>query len=914
MKKLQLFLFSLVLCSVAHASLRVVNPTVESITNPVGLDIKAPRFSWQIESTNRGAVQQAYQIQVAKSESELKKGVAGVWNSGKVESPSSLFVPFAGKELESRGLYFWRVKVWTNSGETKWSEPAQWSMAFVDNSQWSASWIGVDRFNPEGLSFKTRLSARYLRKEFALKPKIKSATIYISGLGMYECYINGQKLSNDIFAPTATDYTKRVNYNVYDVKKLLAKENNTIGVILGNGRFFSMRTDGSAEPEVTNYGFPKLLLQLEVEYTDGTRQMIVSDQSWKITTKGPIITNNEFDGEEYDARLEMPLWNTNGYNDSAWEKVQMVEAPKGKLVAQLNPNIETMAQVKAVVVREIEKGRYVVDMGQNMVGWVSARLIGKTGVPVSLKYAELTKPDGTVYMDNIRTARTTDIYTPSRDGQFEYEPRFVYHGFRFVEVTGIDYLPSVADFTGKVNYDKMDETGTFETSNATLNQIYKNAVWGIKGNYRSMPTDCPQRDERMGWLGDRAMGCFGESFALDNQLLYRKWAQDIEDAQRESGSIPDIAPAYWRGYSDNITWPSAYISVTEMLYQQFGDDSAIRLHYGSMKQWLEYMQSKYMKDYIMTKDTYGDWCMPPESQDLIHSQNPNFITNGELLSTSFHYRLLGTMARFADIAGTPADKKEFLELAQKVKTAYNAKFFNATTSSYDNGTVTANIISLMQGLVPQGHEQQVFDNLTSKIEGEFKSHVSVGLIGIQFLMRGLTEHGRSDLAYTIATNRTYPSWGYMIESGATTTWELWNGNTADPGMNSANHVMLLGDLLSWYYEDLAGIKSDRTDVGFRKVIMKPTFPQGLDYVKASHRSPYGMIRSHWTKNEGSLTWSVEIPAGSSAVITFPATSPENVTVNGAILDKKLIAENRSGAITANLPSGSYSFVVKDPKY
>jgi len=576
-----------------------------------------------------------------------------------------------------------------------------------------------------------------------------------------------------------------------------------------------------------------------------------------------------------------------------------------------------MHMLKPISVKEIEKGKYVVDMGQNMVGWLAVKLKGTKGKPINLHYAETINADGTIYTANLRGSRNTDIYTPSCDSVFSWEPRFVYHGFRYVEITGIDYLPSIADFLGKVNYDSMPDIGTFVTSDSTINQIYRNACWGIMGNYRSMPTDCPQRDERMGWLGDRATGCFGESFIFGNQLLYSKWIQDIHDSQKETGSLPDVAPAYWQFYSDNITWPGTYIHVANMLYEQFGDDRPIRLHYDSMKKWVEYMQEKYMKDNIMTKDQYGDWCMPPENLTIIFSKDPARITDGEILSTSFYYRILNIMAKYAEITGNQKDHDDFLELADQVKDAYNAKFFQQEKAQYGNNTVTANIISLAQGLVPARYEQKVFENLTVRIEQEFNSHVSVGLIGIQFLMRGLTAYGRPDLAYRIATNRTYPSWGYMIDNGATTIWELWNGNTADPAMNSGNHVMLLGDLLTYYYENLAGIKSDPTEVGFKKITMNPVFPEGLDFVKASHESPYGLIKSEWQKDGRNLNWKIAIPANSSAIVSIPAEYMSHILVNGKALIKCKdisVASQIQGKVNVNILSGEYTFHITDAYY
>jgi alpha-L-rhamnosidase len=533
--------------------------------------------------------------------------------------------------------------------------------------------------------------------------------------------------------------------------------------------------------------------------------------------------------------------------------------------------------------------------------------------PIKMRFAESLQKDGSLYMANLRGAEVTNIYTPSKDGEFSWCPTFTYQGFRYAEISGIDYMPQTTDFTGMVNYDEMKTIGSFETSNSLLNQIYKNAYWGIRGNYRSFPTDCPQRDERMPWLGDRATGCYGESFIFDNGLLYEKWLQDIEDSQRESGSLSDVAPNYWQFYHDNITWPAVYMHVANMIYEKRGDSLPIVKYYPSMKKWLDYMKTYYMKNYLIERDIYGDWCMPPESLDLIHSKDPNRKTDGALLATSFYYRLVNIMAKFADISGNKADIAMYNELAEQIKKAYNDKFLNKENGYYGNNTVTANLVSLMQDLVPESHEQKVVDNIVNKTEGEFNSHVGVGLIGIQFLMRGLTTHGQGDLAYKIATNKTYPSWGYMIENDATTIWELWNGNTADPAMNSGNHVMLLGDLLSWYYENLAGIKTDKFEVGFKKIIMKPIFFEGLNYVKATTESPYGKIASAWNKTQTGLEWTVEIPANSSAELYFSSSSLGKITNNNRIIsgNKNMqLIDNLNGIIRLQVASGKYNFKIE----
>ena len=873
--------------------------------NPVGLNTLAPRFSWQISSTTPDLVQQSYQIQVALTEEELKKGINLLWDSGVVDSDLSVLIPYRGESLVSRGKYYWRVKVNSNQGSSDWSKIAHWSMALLDDSDWQAKWIGEDSLsNPgETAAKNTRLAARYLRKPFeANKGNIQSAVIYISGLGSYEAYLNGKRVSEDVLAPTVSWYPNRVYYNTFDVTPLVKKGANLLAVKLGNGRFFGMR-----ESPTQVFGLPRLLAQLEIEYADGSKEVIVSDETWKVTSKGPIVANNEFDGEEYDARLELAGWESAGYDDSSWLQADIMDAPGGKLTAQTNPNLRVMEEIKPVSITPLSDGKFILDMGQNMVGWLKVNnLNGKKDQPITFRFAEILNPDSTIYLANIRSAKVTDIYTPARDGAFSWEPSFVYHGFRFVEISGLDEEPALSNFTGKVVYDRMETTGWFETSNQVINQTFKNAYWGIRGNYRGMPTDCPQRDERQGWLGDRATGCFGEAFIFDNAHLYSKWLQDIEDSQSPEGSISVVSPRYWTIYHDDVTWPAAYFYAAKMLYHQYGDSEPIRKHYASMKRYLERVQEVSMQDFILTKDAYGDWCMPPERQELIHSQDPARKTAGAVLSTTMYYSLLNLMVEFAQLTGNEQDIPGFQELAGKIREAYNARFFNADSAKYDNNTVTANILSLQLGLVPEGKEQQVFDNIVQKTEVDFDGHVSTGVLGIQQLMRGLTQHGNVDLAYKIATNETYPSWGYMIKKGATTIWELWNGDTADPAMNSANHVMLLGDLIIWYYEDLAGIKNYPGSVAYKKLWMEPKFPEGLSHVKASYKSAYGEIRSEWSRENGKFSWNITIPGNSSAVVKLPKelqiATPDQPGVRN-------VTETESG-IEIVLGSGSYTLVSK----
>jgi len=872
-------------CERERPTITVMNPRCEYLTDPLGIDVAAPRLSWEISSDGRGILQTAYRILVASSPEKLNANEGDLWDSKTVKSGASINVAYGGMKLESRTGCYWKVMVTTNRGSSAWSPPAFWSMGLLKSDDWKAQWTGLDKsFKDDVLDqSNSRLAARYFRKEFDSFQKPVKATVYVSGLGFYKLFINGKMIGDQDFAPTPTDYSKVVKYNTFDVTGLLEQGANVIATTLGNGRFFSMRPPGISHngvPEVRHFGFPKMILQLELTYADGSTQTVISNDSWKVTADGPIRANHEFDGEEYDARMEMPGWTATGYDDSKWLQAETVQAPGGALEAQLNRNIRVMETIHPIAVTQPKPGMYILDMGQNMVGWVAMKVKGKVGDRVKLRFAEVLQDDGTLYLANIRGALVTDVYTLKGEGTELFSPVFTYHGFRYVEITGYPGTPAVSDFEGKVLYDEMEVTGQFETSDKTLNQIYNNACWGIRGNYRGMPTDCPQRDERMGWLGDRAVGSYGESFIFGNNNLYAKWLDDIAQAQLENGSVPDVAPNYWWMYTDNMTWPGTFVIIANMLYRQYGNMEPIVRHYDAMKKWMAYMREKYMKDNIMTKDTYGDWCMPPESPHLIHSEDKARKTDGAVLGTTFYYHILTLLERFATLLEKPADAKAFAEEALAVKDAYNGKYLNKETAQYSNNTVTANLLSLCYGMVPEGYEEKVFQNIVDKTEKDFNGHVSTGLVGIEWLMRGLTMHGRADLALRIATNRDYPSWGYMIENGATTIWELWNGNTADPAMNSHNHVMLLGDLLIWFYEYLAGIQSTPDYVAFKKIVMHPYPVAGLEAVKASYHSMHGLINSNWHKNGATFQWDITVPCNATATVYVPATNKTQVTEGG----------------------------------
>ena len=746
-----------------------------------------------------------------------------------------------------------------------------WLKTNFDDSSWPAARkIGPVGMRPWGevRSAEDRvLPARYLRREFSVKKKIARATVSFCGLGLSELYLNGSKIGNRVLSPAFAQYNQREFYVTYDITRNLRSGANAMGVILGNGRYYADRSKVYAG--TAQFGFPKLLLNLHIDYTDGSSSEIVSDNSWKLTTDGPILANNDYDGEQYDARKEFPDWSKPGFNDAQWQTAPFVPAPGGALSAEMSEPIRVTGNLQPISVKELRPGVFIFDLGQNMVGWCQLHVSGPAGTRVTLRHAETLKPDGSLYMANLRGAQQTDVYTLKGHGKETWEPRFVTHGFRYVEMTGYPGKPTPASIEGRVVNDDLPSAGDFTCSNDLLNRIYHAIVWGTRGNYRSIPTDCPQRDERHGWLGDRAEESRGETFLFDTSDLYARWLRDIADAQKPDGSVPDVAPAYWPIYSDNVVWPSSSVIIPEMLREQFDDTRTIATHYDSMKRWIDYM-SRFLTNGIVSRDSYGDWCVPPEELHLIHSLDPARNTDKTLLATAFFYHDFRLMQQYATMLGKADDARAFGEQAEKIKAAFNEKFLDRDRGQYSNGTQTSSVLPLAFGLVPEEFRARVFAHLVDNIENVTHGHVGTGLVGGQYLCRVLNDNGRPDLVYTIASQKDYPGWGYMIENGATTIWELWNGNTADPSMNSGNHVMLVGDYVVWLYEDLAGIKSDPQHPGFKHIFMKPTPVGDLKFVKATHESPYGLIRSEWHRNGKKFDWQIEIPANTTATVEVPA--------------------------------------------
>ncbi|TWT85996.1 Bacterial alpha-L-rhamnosidase [Posidoniimonas polymericola] len=785
------------------------------------------------------------------------------------------------------------------------TEEDGWLESDFDDSAWRPvkvlGAVGMQPWGDVRHAEDRTLPARHLRKEFAIEGPIKRAVVSYSGLGVSVLRINGQRIGDAVLSPAMTQYDKRVPYVTHDVTAALREGDNAVGIVLANGRYYAPRSEVYAA--MVQYGTPKLNFCLWIERPDGSVTPVVSDASWRLTDEGPVRANNEYDGEHYDARRELPGWDQLGFDDSDWRPAEVLPEDPAELSSAGIAPMRVMQTLKPVGLSEVKPGVWVYDLGQNMVGWCRLKVQGPAGATVRLRHAEVLRPDGMIDAANLRTAEATDSYTLRGFCDEEvWEPEFILHGFRYVEVTGWPGEPTLESLEGRVLHDDLEEVGEFSCSNELLNQVYQNAVWGFRGNYRSVPTDCPQRDERQGWLGDRFEIARGESYVFGVGPLYAKWLRDIRDAQRPSGSLPDVAPTHWPTFSDNVVWPSATIILPDMLRRQYADRQPTREQYACNKRWVEFM-SGFVEDGLISRDSYGDWCVPPEDPHLIHSEDPARITDTTLLASAFFAYDLRVLSEQAKLLGEPQEASRLAAQSETMARAINAKFLK--DGRYANNTQTSSVIPLALGVTPSDQQQAVFHSLVARIEGNDR-HIATGLVGGQHLLRTLTDGGRPDLAFAIATQRDYPSWGYMVDQGATTIWELWNGVTADPAMNSHNHVMLVGDLVTWMYEDLAGIAPDPAAEGFRKILMRPQLVQGLDWVKSSHRSPYGKIESAWSRAAGEVKWRVCIPPGATATLIIPAAGP--IEVNGVTVEDAVENTNAADGVTHfEFGSGVYRF-------
>ena len=897
----------------ASSTLQPFDLRCEYLNNPLGIDRTSPRLSWKLESlqpSRRGLKQRAYEILVAGSEAGLRDGLADLWDSGKVDSDESLNLVYAGKALRSSQRCWWKVRVWDQDGHpSEWSAPAVWSMGFLQVDDWKAQWIGLDggdQTRPDDPA-RTRLPARMLRREFDAKEQIRRATAYVSGMGFFDLYVNGARVGDRILDPALTEYSRRILYVTFDLTGQLRPGKNAVGVVLGNGRFFAPRT--KPHPVTfRNYGYPKLLFQLEIEYADGSRQTVVSDGDWKITTNGPIRASNEYDGEEYDARKEMPGWDRPGFDDSRWQTAQRVESPGGRLEAQMLEPTRITQVLKPVSVLQTKPGVWLVDFGQNFYGQVRTRASAPAGTVVNMREAYSLNADGTLRSQDNRSARAQDTYIFKGEGVETWTPRFRGQGFRRVQVSGLPGNVTANQFEGLVVENSLDSVGAFECSIPLLNHIYRNMRWGQRMFLRSgVPLD-PDRDERQGWLGDPAKDSEGEAFNFNVAAFYTKWLEDIRLDQRPDGALPDVSPIYWTFYSGDIVWPSVITVVPDWFYAFYGDRRILESNYRAMENWVDFCVRQLKPDRTTDRASYADWC-DTSSMDARHPDTGS--TSHPLIATAYCYLNAKLLARAANRLGHSADAARYSAVAARIREGFNRRFLNRQTAKYESETQTSYVLPLAFGLVPDDLRPKVVQNLIDDIMVHHHGYLTVGLVGMQWLMATLTENGRADVALTIATRTERPSWGYMILKGATTVWERWDMDTRDPGMNSEALLIQTGDLNTWFYRSLAGIDYDPTEPGFKNVVMRPQALGDLKFARGWLNSPRGKISSDWRIEDGKFIWNILVPPNSSATLYLPCNDVRAVTESskpaGEAKGVRFVRKEVNTAVYA-ITSGAYVFV------
>jgi alpha-L-rhamnosidase len=888
--------------------MQVIKLRCEYRENPVGIDALLPRFSWILLSKRRNIIQTAYQLQVF-ADPDFKQIC---WDTGQTVSDRSVQVEYQGPSLHSRRRYYWRVRVWDNhGGESEWSQTAFWEMGVLSEKEWVADFITPTVEDDPSKPAPCPM----LRKEFEVTGSIASGRIYATALGLYELRLNGIRVGEELFTPGWTSYQKRLQYQTYDITTLLQPGKNALGAILGDGWY---KGYVGWENKRNYYGDkPAFFLQLHIGYADGTEQVITTDGTWKTST-GPIRMSEIYHGETYDAGLEKVGWDCPGIDNREWAAVKTVDIPKKILVAQENVPVKKIEEIKPVNIFRTPAGETVIDMGQNMVGWVRFRVKGPKGTKVVLKHAEVLDKEENFYIANLRAARQTIEYILKGEGEESFEPHFTFQGFRYVKVEEYPGEPSLEDFTGIVIHSALEPSGRFECSNALINQLQHNILWGLKGNFVDVPTDCPQRNERLGWTGDAQVFIRTACFNMNTVSFFEKWLRDLQADQLENGGVPFVIPDVLRGdiavdqkkaeSHSSSGWGDAAVICPWTVYLCYGDERILADRYDSMKAWVEYIRSRAENGMIWNAGFhFGDWVALDASEGSYFG-----ATSTDLIATAFYAYSTGILAKTAKILGKEEDARDYTRLYQNVVTAFRKEFFTPA-GRLAVPTQTAHVLALCFDLVAEGDRKRTVDTLARYIE-ENGVHLTTGFLGTPYLCHALSRNGHFDLAYRLLMQTDYPSWLYQVTKGATTIWEHWDGIKPDgsfwsPDMNSFNHYAY-GAIGDWLYRAVAGIEIDEAKPGYKHILVQPQPGGSLEFAQAELESVYGTVRSGWRVERGGIRVEVAIPANTTATVALSGAKADRLTVDGKPLKEQEIildySENSAG-VTVELGSGEYVF-------
>jgi alpha-L-rhamnosidase len=873
----------------------VTDLVCEYHTNPIGIDVAKPRLSWKLKTTDDNVLQTAYEIRVTDREPKGKL----LWTSDRVVSDQSVHVEYGGPALVSMQRAYWQVRVWDNKKSVSgWSPPAFWEMGILNPEEWKASWIEI----PTELNSNASGPCQYYRKEFAAAKRVKSARVYVSSHGLYQLYVNGQKVSADLFTPGWTSYNKRLQYQTYDVTSLI-KEKNAIGAILGDGWY---RGNLTWHLKKRYYGNKlAFFMQLLVIYSDDTKELVCTDQSWKVTNDGPIVESDIYNGETFDARKEMSGWSNTGFNDSHWENVATAEYPKDILVGSQGDVVKAIEELTPVKIITTPKGETVFDMGQNMVGWVRLKVQGKTGGEVKLRFAEVLDKDGNFYTANLRNAKATDTYIMKGEGTETFEPHFTFHGFRFVKVEGISIQLLPDQITGVVIHSDMQPTGKFTCSDTLINQLQHNIQWSQKGNFLDVPTDCPQRDERLGWTFDVQAFSPTAAFNFNVAPFYTKWMRDLAADQLPNGVVPNVIPDVLNGDGGSSAWGDAALIVPWNTYLVYNDQRILKVQYPSMKAWLEFVKSRAGDDLIWDgKDwQFGDWLAFASTQ----SDYQGATIDKELIATAYYAYSSGLLAKIALIAGKTDDAQKYAQLSGNIKKAFINEFVTPSGRLVSE-TQTSYALALLFDLIPEVLIPKAVTFLANDVKK--MRHLTTGFIGTPLLCEILSKYDHDSLAFMLLNRKEYPSWLYPVTQGATTTWERWDGQKPDGSfqdvkMNSFNDYAL-GAIGAWLYQYIAGIHTEPESPGYKHFKLSPHAGGGLTQAEAELETLYGKIRSAWKLKGGEMVYEVTIPANTTALVTMPCAKTEKVLMNDKSVNNKFISQTDEH-ISFSLGSGNYVF-------
>lgn len=873
----------------------------EYLVDPLAVDEPAPRLSWRLEtaSSERGQTQASCRILVASSLALLDKDQGDLWDA-ELQGPACAQIAYAGKPLAPRSQVFWKVQaVDGNRRRSAWSRPARWGVGLLRGEAWTSEWIGLDEVRPSGADWlpptrkkRVYLPAAMLRKDFSLPAAPVRAVLYVTALGNVEPRLNGQRVADEFFTPGWTDYAKRLHYRAYDVLSLLKPGGNTLGAVLGDGWF----RGNIASFGQNRYGKQtRLRAELHLFFADGKERLVVSDDTWKGST-GPILEADQQAGESYDARLEQPGWDAPGFDDAKWTSVSVGAELAPKIVrAHPAPPVRRVAELPAATSSRPRPGVYVFDLGQNFAGFARLKVREPAGTVVRLRFAEMLQNDGTLYTENLRSARVTDTYVCKGGGEETWEPRFAFHGFRYVEVTGLTNVPEADAVTGVVLSTGSEETGAFECSNALLNRIWSNTRWGQLSNYFEVPTDCPQRDERLGWTGDAQIFVRTAAYNQDIAAFMGKWVDDLLDAQNPDGSFTDVAPAAIKGWSPG--WGDAGVIVPWTLWRVYGDTRLLERAYPAMKRYMAYLQSRAPEG-IGPDHGYGDWLAI------------GGVTEKPLISTAYLAHDANLMADIAAALGKTEDEAAFRALFDATSAAFRGKFVNADGSVGASKSQTAHLLALRFGLLTPEQRPAAIAHLIDNLERR-NWRLGVGFLGVNLLLPTCTEAGRVDGAYYLIAGREFPSWGYSVDQGATTIWERWNSYTkaagfGNPGMNSFNHYSY-GSCVEWFYRTVLGIDGG---VGFARVLIRPQPGPGVESASGHYDSLRGRVATSWKLRNGEFSFDITLPPNVTAEIRIPTSEPEKVLEGGkpaAGAEGLRLLRTEDGAAVYEAGSGTYRF-------